>query len=476
VDRSFRYVNKYQYQYFISIRCLSHQNCLTPGTKGSLESFLTNKNASDEIVSELNAVMLGIRTLSTVEEFKIAVTLLQHYMLMNEKYDVITHNESTYNHLISAYFSPTYGPVHNIMDVESTNGLESRWEELQTNINVFIQITSSSLVEAALRSIIEKSALSKWGSEKLVFHVQPLQTFEEWEYIRNYKFRLPANIQHAVYYKGGKCMHTDELVSLLSAKAADRSKITIYVPHQIILAEIYQEIVQSLSTEQITNKNVKEFLQGLTMSTEVLSNVQKQVSQLLHEETTDLLEDVNENVFEYLRRRGQRQPSGVKFVKELLDASKMKTHKRNYSSQLTKELEQGTNTDKWQEQEKIGTDKKTSTIEIKINPLPPTIPLGRFKRVTLIKKESDCVLDAVNDGYQLRCSCEKFRKHGSCDETKFFGVIFLNRLAPSECKPPLFEGMKKEKMSMIEQIQKTTSSFDSVKATSSPSIDPWRLK
>jgi len=66
-------------------------------------------------------------------------------------------------------------------------------------------------------------------------------------------------------------------------------------------------------------------------------------------------------------------------------------------------LEQGTNTDKWQEQEKIGTDKKTSTIEIKINPLPPTIPLGRFKRVTLIKKESDCVLDAVNDGYQLRC-------------------------------------------------------------------------
>jgi hypothetical protein len=132
--------------------------------------------------------------------------------------------------------------------------------------------------------------------------------------------------------------------------------------------------------------------------------------------------------------------------------------------------------DKWQEQEKIGTDKKTSTIEIKINPLPPTISLGRFKRVTLIKKESDCVLDSVNDGYQLRCSCEKFRKHGSCDETKFFGVIFFNRWAPSKCKPPLFKGMKKEKMSMIEQIQKTTSSFDSVKATSSPSIDPWRLK
>ena len=103
--------------------------------------------------------------------------------------------------------------------------------------------------------------------------------------------------------------------------------------------------------------------------------------------------------------------------------------------------------------------------------------LGYFLCVSILRGRSDAVLDAVGDGYVLRCTCEAFRVDGTCFESKLFGWILLNRKPEKDYLPHQTSGLVEQRDAILEVIRSTCCRLSQGPLdTEAPLIDPVHSK
>jgi len=206
------------------------------------------------------------------------------------------------------------------------------------------------------------------------------------------------------------------------------------------------------------------------------------LAKMIQQEVPCALDD--ENIFEYLLRRGSRNPMDIRgsfFHRGNGDrARKMRVRKEmnekneydKWSIQMDDEIQSGVESHAKTADALIieNAPEKKKDIELPLK----VANLGRYARVCILRGGHDELLDSTQDDHRVTCTCAVFRASGTCDETKLFGWLFLNRGAPSSCMPHVFEGNDAERLKVIENYVLITELFERPGCTSrAPVKDPW---
>lgn len=466
--------------------CLAHKCRLKSwsgrpsGTRGSLETYLRKLNATEYEIKSLTAIMLAIDTLPTTDEWKFAVTLFELF-LYKEAFSFVS-NEKGMQHIKQCYFpaESRYGPVHSPMEVHSTNGLEKHWDYAKQGINIFKDLLDCGGVEAIFNFVVNQSLISKTVTE---FHWRPIHNILDWTRVREYRVLLPGRFRHITIYRDGIMKSTGTVMAECKGALTPLSAktIVIYVPNRHYMSAIYQTVLDQMYFEgntQPISPIHREAMYGSMANELILGHAAKEVWDAVKYEKPSQIGE--EDIVHYLLRRGQRINNDQ--LKSFGGRHKFSTKAKRKTSKV---MEDENEYEKWTANEDL-----IESIELRKQKMmvgkdendnsPKKVPalcvesLGNFCRVTIEQGAYTEMIDSTNDGYGIVCTCAIFRHKGTCDESKLFGWIFLNRYPPRECMPHVFEGMTVERENLLDEFCRSVNEIGRNDLLNlAPGTDPW---
>lgn len=454
------------------------------GTRGSLETYMMNKSCKTVEISQLLAVMLALDTLPSVEEYQEAIELLYKDFDIESKWSFYG-TTTVKEHIKTHYFplQPRIGPIHMLLEVHSSNGLERKWHPTKQTIQIYQREQNLGLVEATLRAIKNRSII-QWTS--VTYKLKPKSTMEQWDAVRSCVEYLPASLRHMLVYSNlqklafTETFKTELLKNLFARK--EFQTLRIYIPSWHFLEKLYEQAahIDLQNIDEDVRKWLRKARNGKELSEPILSSVAANVGGSLYKMNKTSME--TDDVYSYLKRHGQR---GITLFnnQQLLPSSPGGTIKQIHK-RIQREKEQKQEYEKWLDDESLTASKKKqpSTNSPNGNQRKITVKLkekdlGYFLCVSIQRGHSDAVLDAVDDGYILKCTCEAFRINGTCFETKLFGWILLDRQPEKDYLPHQTSGLDEERKAILEVIRNTCCRPSQLPLdTDAPLIDPVHSK
>lgn len=451
------------------------------GTRGSLETYMMSKSCKTTEISQLLSVMLALDTLPSVEEYQVAIELLYKDFDVTSKWSFYG-TTTVKEHIKTHYFplQPRIGPIHMPLEVHSSNGLERKWHPTKQAIQIYQRQQNLGLIEATLRSI-ENRSMIQWTSG--TYQLKPKTTIEQWDVVRNCVEYLPASLRHMLVYSNHQKLAFTEvfkptLLKNLFTREAFQT-LRIYIPSWHFLEKLYAQAahIDLQNIDEDGRKWLRKARNGKELSEPILSSVAANVGRSLYKMNKSSME--TDDVYAYLKRHAQRGVSlfnNQKLLPSSPGGSIKQIHKR-----LRREQEKKQEYEKWleydesftaseKEQSRANTPsskQRKHTIKLKEK------DLGYFLCVSILRGRSDAVLDAVGDGYVLRCTCEAFRVDGTCFESKLFGWILLNRKPEKDYLPHQTSGLVEQREAILEVIRSTCCRLSQLPLdTEAPLIDP----
>lgn len=454
------------------------------GTRGSLETYMMSKSCKPIEISQLLSVMLALDTLPTIEKYQAAVILLYKDFDAPKKWS-FSASVTVKDHIKSHYFplQPRIGPIHMPGEVHSSNGLERKWYPTKQSIDIYRQQQNLGLVEATLRAV-ENRSMIQWTS--VTYQSKPKSTKEQWDVVRDCALYFPATLRHMLVYSNHQKLAFTEMLEPSSLKnlfeRQQFQSLRIYIPSWDFLEKLYAEAanIDLQRMDENGRKWLRNARNGKELTETILSSVAANVGTNLCKMNSEPLE--NDDIYTYLKRHGQR---GISLFHYKNLPTSPRGSVRDIHKKIKREHEQRQEYDKWIEHEQKvsedgtseskaaspkskGSEKKTKLKEKE---------LGAFLCLSILRGGSDAILDSVDDGYQLKCTCEAFRVDGTCFESKLFGWILLNRKPRKDFLPHITDGINKEREAILEVFRSSCRRTSQTPLDAeAPLIDPVHSK
>lgn len=454
------------------------------GTRGSLETYMMSKSCKQVEISQLLSVMLALDTLPTIEKYQAAVILLYKDFDMPNRWS-FSATATVKDHIKSNYFplQPRIGPIHMPGEVHSSNGLERKWYPTKQGIDIYRQQQNLGLVEATLRTI-ENRSIIQWTS--VTYQSKPKSTKEQWDVVRNCAVYLPASLRHMLVYSNHQKLAFTEVFEPSSLKNLFEREmfqsLRIYIPSWDFLEKAYAEAanIDLQGLDENGRKWLRNAQNGKELTEAILSSVAANVGRNLYKMNCAPLD--KDDTYTYLKRHGQR---GISLFNYKNLPTSPRGSVRDIHKKIKREHEQKQEYDKWIEHEQIvsedgtseskATSPKSKGSERKVNLKEKE--LGSFLCLSILRGRSDAILDAVDDGYEVKCTCEAFRVDGTCFESKLFGWILLDRKPEKEFLPHITDGIKEEREAILKVIQSSCCRTSQTPLDAeAPLIDPVHSK